>query len=666
MKVDEKLEKEDEYLKYYNQYRPKHSQYRDLDTRSLNSSSTYTTAKTRSNSIMNGTSSARSDYGQYTNSARPYGYPISRNEFNASYRGGANNFNGQGNNNRKLLIKSKSFVRDPRLLDLHNTYRRGVEQDNPAAYRRAGMEQDFLSQSSQPSSSQGYHSESRYGGEDSLSRDSGHSSAGTPELARDLPLGIARVNSCPSPSMYQENVGYNFGSYGLRDRFGNSLQRQQALDETQSLYSSFTRSTGQPSINTRSWTTEQPALTPEDTVSVGSLDMHLQNWNHQMSNNRNAKRKFDSFSEEEDLSLSETKTTPRIEQPAFKRPRSPTKEEINKDEVGMLKQAMKTIVKMLAVLLLVLFFLVSAMFIFSIVREFQCNQRNNLPINPKLLEESLNKNLFGQPVAQLEILEVVQEFSNQIKTSQSIKPLIVLVLVGWTGTGKTLTSNLVAASFPIPGNIHRIAGSSLSHPHTLVQELPSIISRSCGYNLVIVDDISDNQAAYSKIEKLVISLQSDEETRGNGTLLIISTSQGGNLVNRFIMEQIQNGHRDGQLTAGNGILSVIKSVTGNAIREHLDSQNFDIPLVSFFKEYGVDHKVIPFLPLTRDAVRSCIQTEVRETGVTLNSQDIANIMNQVPFFSQHLPVFSKIGCKKISAKVMLAARIKENANNSEL
>ena len=46
---------------------------------------------------------------------------------------------------------------------------------------------------------------------------------------------------------------------------------------------------------------------------------------------------------------------------------------------------------------------------------------------------------------------------------------------------------------------------------------------------------------------------------------------------------LQNGHRDGQLTAGNGILSVIKSVTGNAIREHLDSQNFDIPLVSFFK-----------------------------------------------------------------------------------
>ena len=40
------------------------------------------------------------------------------------------------------------------------------------------------------------------------------------------------------------------------------------------------------------------------------------------------------FSEEEDLSLSETKTTARIEQPAFKRPRSPTKEEINKDEVN--------------------------------------------------------------------------------------------------------------------------------------------------------------------------------------------------------------------------------------------------------------------------------------------------------------------------------------------
>ena len=40
------------------------------------------------------------------------------------------------------------------------------------------------------------------------------------------------------------------------------------------------------------------------------------------------------FSEEEDISLSETQTTPRIEQPAFKRPRSPTSEEMNKDEVN--------------------------------------------------------------------------------------------------------------------------------------------------------------------------------------------------------------------------------------------------------------------------------------------------------------------------------------------
>ena len=31
----------------------------------------------------------------------------------------------------------------------------------------------------------------------------------------------------------------------------------------------------------------------------------------------------------------------------------------------------------------------------------------------------------------------------------------------------------------------------------------------------------------------------------------------------------------------------------------------------YILEYGVDHKIIPFLPLTRDAVRSCIQTEVR-------------------------------------------------------
>ena len=36
----------------------------------------------------------------------------------------------------------------------------------------------------------------------------------------------------------------------------------------------------------------------------------------------------------------------------------------------------------------------------------------------------------------------------------------------------------------------------------------------------------------------------------------------------------------------------------------------------------------------------------RDTGVTLNTKDINNIMDQVTFFSQQFPVFSKIGKRR--------------------
>merc|ERR1719474_1248836 len=70
--------------------------------------------------------------------------------------------------NKKLFLKSKSLGRDPRMIDLQNTY----------SHRSNNMESEAI-QSSHLASNVGYGSEVRH--EDTMSRDSGNSSGGTPE-----------------------------------------------------------------------------------------------------------------------------------------------------------------------------------------------------------------------------------------------------------------------------------------------------------------------------------------------------------------------------------------------------------------------------------------------------------------------------------------------------
>jgi len=64
--------------------------------------------------------------------------------------------------------------------------------------------------------------------------------------------------------------------------------------------------------------------------------------------------------------------------------------------------------------------------------------------------------------------------------------------------------------------------------------------------------------------------------------------------------------------------------------------------------------VIPYLPLTREHIRSCIKSELRSSGATMTGQEINNILDHVQFFSKELPIFAKTGCKKISSKVVMA------------
>lgn len=198
--------------------------------------------------------------------------------------------------------------------------------------------------------------------------------------------------------------------------------------------------------------------------------------------------------------------------------------------------------------------------------------------------------------------------------------------------------------FPVAGNVHTLlAPLHLAHQaSSALDDLVAITSRSCGYNLVILDDIDPGDPNTNRLlERFLVSLASSDENKSNGTLVVATTNTGGSIINKFMLENSK-------------MLKQREKVTGGEVREHLKEQKVEIPLVTTLADYNIPVKVIPFLPLTREHVRLCVAREVTRHHATLSNKDLNNILDQVQFFSQDLPIFAKTGCKQIAARVNIA------------
>ena len=105
--------------------------------------------------------------------------------------------------------------------------------------------------------------------------------------------------------------------------------------------------------------------------------------------------------------------------------------------------------------------------------------------------------------------------AKQISSLSSSLPSLML-MVGPLGTGKTHAANLLSKSFPVDQNIH-----SLHSPPADPTSLASLIHRSCGLSLVILDDVNlEDEVAVSRIEGLLLAIAGAEETKSNGKPLL--------------------------------------------------------------------------------------------------------------------------------------------------
>ena len=427
--------------------------------------------------------------------------------------------------------------------------------------------------------------------DDTTSRDSGHYSVGTPELGwRGITRGHSFPQSADTVSLYSGQNGTDHSR-----RYGHVTSNL-------------------------------------DTRSSHNLDSHLLNWAPIAEGEKpkmSGKRKYSTFDE----AISDDD-----DEVMAKRPRTPE----NYDQVDTASESykviniLKKILRICLKLFLLIILVVTCLLCYATYKNYQCSHNQSQAIDTQLIKRELSYNLFGQHLAANEIVSSMTSF-----TQSHSSPLLILLLCGWLGSGKTHTASLLSSLLPVQANTHFI---TCSLPHTL-HGISTKIVRSCGYSLLVLDDLdSADEDTLDMIEKLIISIHNEPDSKSNGTIIVATTSAGGLRVNKLLLEMFKNSvtSRRDSLTIEN-VLSVLDA----------DMVTLTIPLHKTLTDHNIPVRLVPFLPLTREHLRMCAFRLAMGQGITISDMQVNKILDQVHYFSKELPIFSKTGCKQISAKIDL-------------
>lgn len=120
---------------------------------------------------------------------------------------------------------------------------------------------------------------------------------------------------------------------------------------------------------------------------------------------------------------------------------------------------------------------------------------------------------------------------------------------------------------------------------------------------------------------------------------------GGKSINKLLLD-MATAQRDYSLHSASRDDVAVEDVT-----QILDQSQ--IPMYNTLAASKVQSRIVPFLPMTRSHVRQCIVREMAASGASVTPAEVNAILDDLPFFSNNFPIFSKTGCKKVSGKVDL-------------
>ncbi|XP_025331020.1 prosalusin isoform X1 [Canis lupus dingo] len=266
------------------------------------------------------------------------------------------------------------------------------------------------------------------------------------------------------------------------------------------------------------------------------------------------------------------------------------------------------------------------------------------------LECDLAQHLAGQHLAKALVVKALKAF---VQDPAPTKPL-VLSLHGWTGTGKSYISSLLA-HYLFRGGLHSphvhhfspvIHFPHASHLERYKKELKSWVQgnlTACSRSLFLFDEM--DKLAPGLMEVLRPFLGSSWVVFGTNyrkAIFIFISNTGGEQINQVVLEAWRS-RRDREEIR----LQELELVISQAV---LDNPHHGFWRSGIMEEHLLD-VLVPFLPLQRHHVRHCVLNELAQLGLEPMEEVIQAVLDSTTFFPEKEQLFSSNGCKTVASRI---------------
>ena len=266
------------------------------------------------------------------------------------------------------------------------------------------------------------------------------------------------------------------------------------------------------------------------------------------------------------------------------------------------------------------------------------------------LQSTLRRRVYGQHLVTETVLKTVVGHLNNKSPSKAL----ALSFNGWTGSGKNFVSKIIAEHIFREGMeskfVHQVIATH-DYPHKSYVEfykrkLKSFVIGSasqCSRSLFIFDEMDKMPVGLIDVLKPFLDHHPDiggVDYRKN--IFIFLSNTGGRRINEAALTNWEQGKKR-------------EDITIKQMDEIINLGAFNTKGAGFWHTTLIESNLIdyfiPFLPLERSHIKLCVKADLEEKGHPVTDSVLNSVADEMLYFPEDTKVFSKSGCKKVSAKV---------------
>lgn len=285
------------------------------------------------------------------------------------------------------------------------------------------------------------------------------------------------------------------------------------------------------------------------------------------------------------------------------------------------------------------------------------------------LRADMLRSVHGQPFI---IDPIYESIKAQLRAEKPPKAL-VMYFSGWTGTGKSFVSNLIAKNLYAYGEKSKFVRKIMAS-----YDFPSVIDNNedlevyrrklkdmirtqveiCERSLFIIDEV--DKLPQGIIDVLKPFVDYGARIDGNNyykSIFILLSNTGGKQLNDYAYKMYQTGQKRDDPGMIKDLEEIMRVGSFNEDGGLRNSSMIDRYLIDVF---------VPFLPLERQHVKLCVRDEVSNLQLDKDTSReqaeqieklVDSVADDMSYTPPDLQLYSKSGCKQVHKRVVIAHRM---------